>query len=608
MLLTKPRYIVFLCIVLLVGCRRSGLSAEQKAELIKQGDGQMAKREYQKAVASYTSAGKGGRDGQLLMKLTQAYLHTNDDRQYYAAAIAAATALPDNVDAQLEAARAMLRGDKFADASARVEKVLEKDPKNTEALILRGNAAASLITSGYALTRFAAGRGSIVRQNATSDKDMTAEQAFRQAVALQTGPKDSSARLALVNFLWAAGRADETESILKPLADDRPDDAVSNQALGDLYAHLHRNDEAEHYLKRAAALPDGDGARRRLFNLYNTTHRREEASKVLESMLAVDDADGAVSLRLAMLDFDAGKADEALRRVEPLVTRRPPAPGSVLLKARILIAQGDWAGALPLARDAVAANSRSSAAESTLSRTLSAMGDLEGAYAAATEARTLDPKDTSALVELARLSLALGRHERAVGQAQDAVRQAPGNRDASLVLAKGLIATKDYAGADQLLQPLVARDPAPELLAQVGALHAARGNADRAREILTLALTGDSNCVDCVVGLVSLDVTHKQIGAARKRAEEAMAAHPREPHYLEAAALVYAADHDAARQEATLRKLLEVQPGNLTAALTLSRALAKQHPDQARQVIQKLLERRPQAAEAQRELVTLADR
>jgi cellulose synthase operon protein C len=603
--------VVCLLILLLTGCRRS-LTTDQRAELVKQGDAFMEQHDYNKAIAAYAAAVKGDRDGEIMFKLSQAYSRADNFQQFYRTAIRAADALPDNITAQVEAARALLRTAQFDDAATRADRALAKDPDNVDALIQRGNAAAHLVTSAYAMTRLAgasATNSAIDRTDETDEGDEKAEELFRRAVTLQTDRRESSARLALVNFLWAVGRLDESEPILKQLAEDHPDDWQSNQALGDLYMARQRDADAERYLKRAAALDGGNSAKRRLYNLYMRGNRPEDAAKVLATMPPSEDANGAISLRLATIEFEAGRPADALRRVDPLVGRTPPVAGAGLLKARILVAQGDWNGALPLARDAVATDAASSLAASTLGRALAAMGDLEGAQEAQTTAHRLDPKAAGPLLELARLSLALGKTEKAAAQARDAVRLAPADRQAHLMLAKALMAKRDYAAADDTLKPLLAHDPTPEVLVEAGALHAARGNLDAARAAYTLALQASADSVDAICAMASLDLTQQRTAAARQRIEEALVAHPRDPRYLELAARIYATERDTLRTEVTLRKLIDAQPGNLGAALTLARSLSREHPQDARKVLEQLLERRPQASiEVHRALESLAER
>ena len=57
-----------------------------------------------------------------------------------------------------------------------------------------------------------------------------AEAAFRQAIALE--PSSVNAKLALANFLWAAGRAPEAEAAIKEALAKEPQHLLANRMLG----------------------------------------------------------------------------------------------------------------------------------------------------------------------------------------------------------------------------------------------------------------------------------------------------------------------------------------------------------------------------------------
>src|SRR5262245_55165408 len=136
-------------IVGIAGCRRSKVTADQKAQLINQGDALMEKKDYSGAVRAYAAATGAGQDGPLLKRLSYAYLRAGNVQQYARTAMRAADVLPDDPNAQLDAGNALLRTRQFDDASTRADKVLAKDPKNIDALILRGNAAARMTSSEF---------------------------------------------------------------------------------------------------------------------------------------------------------------------------------------------------------------------------------------------------------------------------------------------------------------------------------------------------------------------------------------------------------------------------------------------------------------------------
>ena len=104
---------------------------------------------------------------------------------------------------------------------------------------------------------------------------------------------------------------------------------------------------------------------------------------------------------------------------------------------------------------------------------------------------------------------------------------------------------------------------------QSGKVQAATGRTDAARASLTRALQLAPDSADPIAGLVELDLLAGRAAAARRRADEALAKRPTDPRLLHAAATASAAEGDTSRTDALLRQLLEVEPGNLSAAMSL---------------------------------------
>ena len=68
----------------------------------------------------------------------------NNVQAAFPESIRAADALPDNRDAQLKATELLLLARRFDDAKSRAEGLLEKNPKDIDAMLLRANAMAAL--------------------------------------------------------------------------------------------------------------------------------------------------------------------------------------------------------------------------------------------------------------------------------------------------------------------------------------------------------------------------------------------------------------------------------------------------------------------------------
>jgi tetratricopeptide (TPR) repeat protein len=503
---------------------------------------------------------------------------------------------------------------RFSEAAERVSGVLREQPNNVEALIVLGNATAQLNDSISALNalrtrarRVGAFEGALreVRPFVTSsDDDAKAEQILRRALELD--PDAIWSRLALVNFLWAVGRPDDATDLLRQLADEHPGHLLLNDALAEYYLSRGKVEEAESYLKSAAASGDRE-TRLELVEFYTAAGRDVEALAVLDGFTD-DEPPGSVSLPRAAIECRQGQRDAALRRIDQVLTRVPLNGRALETKAECLLAMARLTEALPLARAAVTSAPTSAGARFVLGQSLSASGDLDGAFAEFTEAVRLDPLHRPASRAAARHALDIGRSETAVVLARELVRTDPTDEEAGVTLVGALVRQHDYAGAAQALGPLLARFPmSADLLARQGDLYVAQGTPG-GRASYERALALDPESIDALTGLVSLDLRENRATAGKLRVEQALGRQPDRPEYLLLLGQVLQAEGNVAGSEGTYRKVIARSPGHVSASLQLSALLERQRrPVDARTILEQLLERRPRAAEARVALATLLE-
>jgi Flp pilus assembly protein TadD len=163
-----------------------------------------------------------------------------------------------------------------------------------------------------------------------------------------------------------------------------------------------------------------------------------------------------------------------------------------------------------------------------------------------------------------------GRVEATHGHARDAVRNEPGNVDAQVALVRGLLANGDIAGAEQVIQPLVAAHPSVATLhVQRGLVFAARKDAAAARQSFERALSLDPESVDAVGGLVALDSAARNYPAALARLESHLSRKPNQPDLLLIAARTAGAARDFAAAERYLRRAVQNAPSLLSGYVML---------------------------------------
>jgi Tfp pilus assembly protein PilF len=342
--------------------------------------------------------------------------------------------------------------------------LIRAQPENVDALIMFANAKARLVNSTWAIFMLADAvrdeddfvrTRNALRPLAPEQDDKEAEDAFREALRLS--PKLMEARLALIDFLWAVGRPDESEEMLRQAADEMPGHAAVNHALGSYYLSRHREADAARYLKAAgASAVYGSAARFALADYYLAKDRDAEALTILNAMTPEDDAAGAVSVRIAPIEFRLGKRDEAMRRVDGLLARQ--AAHAALPKAQFLLAMGMPDKALPFARTAAGEDPWSADARSAYGQALSATGDLEGARKEYVDATKFRPTAARLFLELSDVLTALKLGDQALLFARDAAGRLPGDLGAEIAVVKAQqLIKKDQLAADQGIQRLRSR-------------------------------------------------------------------------------------------------------------------------------------------------------
>jgi tetratricopeptide (TPR) repeat protein len=588
------RHALLALLVVSCGC---GNPAATKAEAVAEGDRFTKEGKHGDAIQAYRRAVSADpSDGAVRLKLANAYWSGEQWMNGSTEAVRAADLLPGDASVQVFAAEHLLYMGRFVDAADRVDKVLAKQPRYAAALVVLGNARAELLDSQWALQKLRSVARNVRAYEAArpdarpprgSPNDAEAERAFR--AALRIAPDEWEPRVALANFLWAAGRQDEAEPILRELADGSPDDLILNHALGGYYLSRGRAEEGERYFRNAAATGDRE-VRLQLVDHYIGAGRDDDALAILTAING-DEPPGSVSLPAAGIELRRGQHQAALRHVDGLLARAPRHLGGLLLKAQILQAMSNPGGALESARAAVAADPQSADARFALGRLLAARGDSGQATEAFQEGVRLAPLDTAGRRELARAALTAGRNEVALQHAQAIVRADPTDHDLSVVLATALVRLGDHAVAEREIPPMLARFPASApLLVQWAAVQAVRGGSG-ARATFERALKLSPDSFDALSGLVSIDLSEGRLAAARSRIGQAVAAHPGESRYLLLLGRVQAAGDDVAA-ESTFRRVLSSDPSSAEAAQQLAALLVRRKKTaEAEQVLRQLLQR-----------------
>jgi len=566
--LPRRRALLALGIVLVCLSACTGNPEARKQRFALSGDRYFAEGKYLEASLEYQNAVQiDARFGPARKRLADCYARLNQPTRALAEYVRAADLLPDDEAVQMTAGRYLLAARHFDDAKARAETVLARRPSDVQAHVLLGNALAGLREIDEAISEIEEAiqldpaRGATYADlgilEMSRGRTEPAEAAFRRSVELDA--KWVPGHLALANLYWARGRLPESERSLRAALALEPSNPIANRAMALFLMAGKRGAEAEPFVKVLAASGSAPFA---LTDYYLLENRTAEAIRQLEQLRTQSTTADAAARRLARAYAQRGNLADAHRVVDELLERDQKAAAPLLLKGRLLAAEGKRDQAIAKLQAAAQVDPNSAAIQFSLGRAYAARGDFDAAREAYTEVLKLNPRAASAQVQLATLDLVGGRAKSSVQLAREAVRTEPESTEAQIALIRGLIAEGDLAGAEKLLAPLLAAHPdLPAAHVQRALASGAAKDPASARRSFERALSLSPDLTEAVEGLVALDLSAGNVGAARARIDAHVKQQPRSPALRLIAARAAAAAKDLAAAESHLRQVLEIDPG-----------------------------------------------
>lgn len=585
-------------------------SEAAKQRYFESGNRYLAEKKYQEAIVEYRNAlQQDNKFAAARTKLAEAYVANGNGRAALREYVRVADLLPQDSGAQLKAATHLLFAGQFEDARTRARRVLDKEPKNVEAQIVFANSLAGLRDVDAAVREIEEAiqldprRGQTysnlaILKLAQGQRDQ-AKAAFEKAVEIDD--RSISAWLALANYQWSSGDVAQAEQSLKHAIAIEPKDVLSNRALAALYVGTGRARDAEPHLKVIAETSAEPESRLTLADYYLYLNRREEAVRILTSLAAERSMSDAAEMRLAAVDYEAGKTAQAHERLDRVLGREAANATGLILKARWLVAEGKKTEALEKARAAVAADHESVQAQYLLGTIQASVHQNAEAIASFNEVLRLNPRASAAQLQLSQLHLASGAPDAAVQFAEGALANSPGHPDARATLVRGLLARRDTAQAETEIASLLAQYPDASIAHSLqGALRLLKKDVPGARVSYERAIQLDPSSIEALAGLTRVDVLENRVPQARARLEARLAAAPNVPDLLLLTANVQAASRDFAKAEATLRHLIDVDPANPSGyAFLASIYLSERKLDEAKAEFDRAASRDPKNVSAQ---------
>lgn len=524
--------------------------------------------------------------GEARLKLGDLYAQTSNAQAALHEYVRAADLLPDNLDAQLKAGAVLLLSNQFAEAKGRAENALKISPRNPGALTLLGNALAGLNDTEGAMDRLNEAimldpnQGPLYSnvgalQLARGDRQM-AEASFKRAI--RATPNKPEPRVALAHFYRSQGREAEAEAMLREALQVDPKSVQVNSNLAELFIRTGRPLEAELPLKAIADARQDPVSQFVLADYYSRTRRVKEAAAILDKLTATKETYGLAKARLAAISYSQGRAAEAHKLLDELLTKEPNNRNGLLLKARLLLIERKYDEALAMSKRALAADpDRSADAHFLSGQVYLGLGRTDEAIDEMKQTLKAEPRALSALVVLARIYSFKNDKKAALEFAQQAIVVAPEDPDARLTFVRIVLASGDTQRAAEEMHKLLVQFPkSPAVHIQAGAMAFAQRNAAGAREEFNKAMELDTASAEALAGLVTVDLSARNPRAALDRVESRLSAAPEDGRAWLLAARAYAMVGDTAQTHKALTKSLEIDPANLEAFAMLGDLYAMQ--------------------------------
>jgi putative PEP-CTERM system TPR-repeat lipoprotein len=575
-----------------------------KQRYFESGNRYFAEKKYQEASVEFRNAlGQDDEFGEARYRLADAMAAMGNPEGAYREYVRAADLMPDNAAAQLKAATFLFMSGQFEDARSRVRRVLDKDPRNIEAQILLANTLAGLRDFDGAVAETeeairldpgsAAAQTNLALIRVAQGQDEAARDAFERAV--ETDPRSVRARLALANFQWSTGVLARAEESIKAALQIEPSNVLANRAMAALYLASSRAELAEPHLKRVSEIARSPISQFALIDYYLQMNKVDAARVLLTPMASDPRTFADARTRLALMDFAKGDRARAHAAVDEVLVRLPNHSPTLVVKARLLLADGRPAQALERATQAMNAAPRDIGAL-YLVGTLQAMtGRTAEAGKSFNDVLRLNPRAAAAQIQLAHLRLSVGEAVPALEFARNALLAAPQSPEARLAFARSLVAVRDLARAEPEITRLLADYPTwASAHTARGTLQLMKGDSVKARSAFEEALRLDHNSVAALTGLTMLEAQENKLPSARTRIETLLAEGATQADLLVLAAKVYVASKDFGKAEAILRKAIASAPTSSEPYMILADIFSERRAaSEAERTFDQIAERNP---------------
>jgi len=443
---------------------------------------------------------------------------------------------PDGLSARNRLATLLLQKNKVDEATALIAEVLKENPRDNDALILRGNIALSRNDAPAAIADLrtvlrdqpnAAGvMRALARAHLQNNELAIAEETLRSAA--QANPADRAIRLELSQLLSQSGRPDQARPILEKLVSETPNDPVALESLFRVQAAAKDLTAARTTALSLKSVRPDLSIGSYLEGVVDEAEKKfDDAAAAYQKALDLQPSAAEPLTAIVRVDLARKQPAQAMARLDKIIKDQPKNAIALNLKGELLMSQKATDQSLAAFNDAIAVAPRwwvpyrgLALANLSVKRSDAAIEALERGLKSADGAGSLG-------TDLAALYERLGKTDDAIRTYEMLVTKDPSSVAAANNLAMLLVSYRnDQASLDraQQLTSKLMNTNEPAILNTRGWVKFKRGEF---RESLPLLQQAVDKSPDSAVMRYHLGMAQLRIGdrdAARQNLEAAVAA------------------------------------------------------------------------------------
>ncbi|MDP1770522.1 MAG: tetratricopeptide repeat protein [Nitrospirota bacterium] len=500
-------------------------------------------RNWRNALAGYQQVVElSPEHDRALIKLAKYYLEARALEQVTQITDRILTKTPKHVPAQALQIAVMAVTGKLDEAIGRAEQLISAAPADTDAVLL--------IASLYTLNKRGEEAVPLLRRSLKAQPGNLELLDALSSTLIKQGRMDEAAATlqqitelepTVLNHRWRQAavydqqqRYDKAEAVLKETVQLDPEDETRRLALVEYVAKRRGVEQAELSLLEARkALPRAGKLWFALGNLYESTQRTDKARETYQAIQKEyqKKPEGLVAqVKLASLDWAAGKTDEAERQLQDVLKENARSTDALLLRGKIALQRGNGKDATQDFRSVLKDQPESADGHLLLARAYLMTGETTLARESLGGALSLKPALMEAQLMLAGLDASVGHTKEARERLEPLVARNPGNVTLLGMMFQLQTQEKDWGQSQETLTKLrtAGADQTAADLAE-GHVAVAQQQWDKAEAAYSRAAEQRPLAPEPLLALVQLGIKRGQVAQVQSRLEALIAAHPDHP-------------------------------------------------------------------------------